>query len=629
MRVVLKCKDFINEIKQFRRHLKCFLLLLIFCISCNGIFAQTSSPPDSMRFYKKMEDYSKRNKFNKFLYRLAFKPIPVPATAKPKKNKRKKNVIDKTLSAFEGKIIRNINIETYDPIGKSISDTINPSSNFLIKAGNKLHIKSQNGTIRNLLLIHQNQPFDSLKVKESERLIRSQSYVHDVVFLYVLTSKNSDSVDIFIRELDNWSITLNVAASTNRSKGNLADKNFMGFGHEFKNSFTWYQTTGKYAYNASYLIPNIRNTHVTATVQYSIDEYKYYTRNFAIDRPFFSPLAKWAGGINYTNRFQKDSLLLSDSVYVNRRFNFSTQDYWVARSWQLFKGNSVNKRTTNLILSERLIRVYYHEKPIEQYDSTNSFSNEIFYLSGLSISQQKYIQDKYIFSYGITEDVPVGFVYGITGGYNIKNNTGRLFGAIRASFGNHHDWGYMSADFEYSTFIHVSRAEQGIFTTGVNYFTNLFEIGKWKFRQFVKPQLTIGINRLPFEIISINDENGIRGFSTPVNAWTRKLALTLQTQSYAPWKFLGFRFGPYLISSFELFGDDDSGFHRSKLYSRFALGVLIKNEYLVFNVLQVSIVFYPVIPGNGTNIFKFNSGSTKDFGFRDFVVGKPSTILFQ
>ena len=59
------------------------------------------------------------------------------------------------------------------------------------------------------------------------------------------------------------------------------------------------------------------------------------------------------------------------------------------------------------------------------------------------------------------------------------------------------------------------------------------------------------------------------------------------------------------------------------------LGLLFKNEYLVLDYFQVSISFYPIIPGNGENVFKINPTSTTDFGFQDFVLGKPSTIVYQ
>jgi hypothetical protein len=59
------------------------------------------------------------------------------------------------------------------------------------------------------------------------------------------------------------------------------------------------------------------------------------------------------------------------------------------------------------------------------------------------------------------------------------------------------------------------------------------------------------------------------------------------------------------------------------------LGVLIKNDNLVMNTFQLSVAFYPVIPGKGNNILKFNSLQTSDFGFRDFEIGKPTTVVFR
>ena len=105
--------------------------------------------------------------------------------------------------------------------------------------------------------------------------------------------------------------------------------------------------------------------------------------------------------------------------------------------------------------------------------------------------------------------------------------------------------------------------------------------------------------------------------------------LTFQTQSYSPWNFIGFRFGPYFICSFGMLGNETSGFKNSKAYSQVGLGVLIKNDNLVINTFQISLSFYPSIPGNGNNVFKINSFETQDFGFRDFEIGKPATIVFQ
>ena len=92
---------------------------------------------------------------------------------------------------------------------------------------------------------------------------------------------------------------------------------------------------------------------------------------------------------------------------------------------------------------------------------------------------------------------------------------------------------------------------------------------------------------------------------------------------------LGFRFGPYLIYSAGILGAQSNGFNNSRIYSQIGIGVLMLNEKLVFNTFQISIAFYPLIPGNGRDVFKVNTFKTSDFGFRDFIIGKPDYIAFQ
>ncbi len=614
------------------------IILILFFISIlinENAFAQKKpAKSDSTNIYKKIELYSSKHKFTKFMYPLFFKPIkvnPIAASSKKKEVKKKahKNIIQNSNIAFEGKIIRHINIQTLDPFGYSITDTSVSSKNYMFKKANKMHIKSLRITIRNLLLIRENQIFDSLLFKESERLVRSRGYVRDVSFSVVSTSKKSDSVDVFIREIDKWSLIPQAILTNSKIMVQLNDNNFLGLGHESKNNFIWYPKIGGTAYNATYIIPNIINSYANTTLHYNTDEFRNFNKSFSIDRPFYSQFTKWAAGVNFSQQFYKDSIYLNDSVFVFQKFKFNSQDYWVGNAIQIFKGNSENNRTTNFISTVRYLKIRYIEKPIEIFDTLHVFSNEDFYFASIGISTRKYVQDKFIFKYGLKEDVAIGKVYSITGGYQIKNNIGRFYLGARASIGNYYSWGYFSSNFEYGTFFRSSHAEQGVFKASINYFTKLFEVGKWKFRQFAKPQITIGINRLPSETITINDGFGIDGFNSVELLGTSKMLFTFQTQSYAPWNLIGFRFGPYLIFSLGMLGNSKTGFKNSRVYSQIGLGVLIINDNLVLNTFKISIAFYPLIPGIGQNVFKMNSFKTADFGFRDFEIGKPSAIEYQ
>jgi len=78
-----------------------------------------------------------------------------------------------------------------------------------------------------------------------------------------------------------------------------------------------------------------------------------------------------------------------------------------------------------------------------------------------------------------------------------------------------------------------------------------------------------------------------------------------------------------------MLGNDPGGFRQSRLYSQFGVGLLIKNDHINYNYFQLSLAFYPTIPGIGNNVFKTNAFSTSDFRLRDFETGKPEIIGYH
>ncbi len=396
------------------------LFVLSFLISDPASAQETPVRTDSTSLYKNIETYSRQSKFKTFVYRLIFKPVTPETKNKAVRKKTYKNLIQKPYGTFEGKIIRNINVVTFDPFGYSVTDTIVANQNFVLKAGNGVHIKTRGLAIRNLLLFHKNQPFNSLLVKESERLIRAQKYVHDVAFSIIATGEDSDSVDVFIRELDRWSITPAGTASNRRMTASITDINFLGSGHEFQNTFSRNFITGVNSFNTDYFIPNIRNTWINAKLHYGFDGNGNFTRGLAVDRPFFSPLAKWAAGVIVLSQFKKDTLDAINPAFVPYSLRFNTQDLWAGKAIRIFKYGRDDELITNLIFTARYLRVRYSEKPLEQNDPFHIYSDEDFYLGGIGITSRNYVQDKYIFKFGIIEDVPVGKVYNLTAGYQVK-----------------------------------------------------------------------------------------------------------------------------------------------------------------------------------------------------------------
>ena len=536
------------------------LICIVYTLN-DSAFGQTiPEPADSNKLYENIETLSEHNKFTKLIYSLVFKPASPVIIQKKGKKKTYYGHVQKPYSAFEGKIIRNIIVETLDPFGYSMTDSIVKKQNLLTKSENSLHIKTREITIRNLLLIRKNQVFDSLLVKESERLVRSREYVVDVSFRVTSPSKNSDSVDIYIRSLDRWSIIPGFGFSGSNVSLELSDNNFMGLGHEFKTGGSWFTNPEAFAYLTNYYVPNIRNTYVNTRLSYAKDKFGNYNKYVAIDRPFFSPFAKWAAGAIMANEFRRDSLLSLDSVYIQQKFNYKTQDFWAGSAVQIFKGLTEQNRTTNFISAARFLRIRYLERPEGNFDVQNKYSDEDFYMTSIGISTRKYVKDKYVFKFGLTEDVPIGKVFSLTAGYQKKNYLGRHYFGARVSTGNYYPWGYMSSNLEYGTFFNNGQSEQGAISAGINYYTSLFEVGKWKFRQFLKPQVVIGINRFSNDSINLNEGYGLDGFKSTELWGSSRIVFTMQTQSYAPWSLIGFSFGPYVNRSIGMLGNNVTRF---------------------------------------------------------------------
>ena len=79
-----------------------FILLLV-SVFINALVSaqETTVKKDSTHIYKDIETYSKRNKFNTFMYKLIFKPITI-ISKKGVKKKAYKKLIQKPYSHFSG-----------------------------------------------------------------------------------------------------------------------------------------------------------------------------------------------------------------------------------------------------------------------------------------------------------------------------------------------------------------------------------------------------------------------------------------------------------------------------------------------------------------------------------------------
>lgn len=623
------------QINRFRALWAIFFFILLIPLA----YSQVDEVRDSMvtekistekdsQFEESLERYRDKSKFNRLIHRLFVKK---PGTPKAYTTSDRFGETHENFSEFEGKVIRDIQIETYDPFGYSLSDSTLRPDNFLEKAGNFLHIKTKEFVIKNYLLPERNQTIDSLKILESERLIRSQKFIRRVKITPIAVG--NDSVDLEVKTLDSWSTIPNLTYSGSRLGFRLRDRNFLGFGHDFDNRYRQNFETGRNTFQTRYSIPNIQRSFIGFNIGYYSNEENDFSKSVSLERKFFSPLARWAGGVYIGQRAYQDSIPNQEGILA-QNFKFNLQDYWGAVSFQLFKKeNSMAERVNNLILSARYFQVNYVKKPVPELDPSRFYSNEDFYLMGIGISRRGFVQDRYIQNYDIVEDIPIGLSYGLTAGIQNKNKKNRFYLSGGFKMGNYYRVGFFGFETQYGGFFGEDRAEQVVFSFDTHYFTRLMSWGRWKFRNFISTELVIGNNRMGSRgdrlTLNEHDPSGIPGFYSRDVIGTKKWLTNIQIQSYSPYEFLGFRFSPFLNSSLGLISNKGEKLFNGKLYAKIGLGVLFTNDYLVFSNFQLSIAWYNTIPGSGDNIIQTNTFDNRDYELMDFEFGKPELIRYN
>ena len=592
------------------------------CLQVNAQNQDTVAKPNTL---ESIENYSKKNKFFNSLHKLVFK-AKKNSTVNPYKQERNE---ENDLKEFEGKIIRKINIETYDPFGYSLTDTTKFPKTKFENSANWLHVKSKKFTIRNMLLFKKDKPLTISEIKESKRLVRSQRFVRQIEIIPVQLQNNPDSVDIDIKVLDSWSLYPTGTFSSTGGSIRLIERNFAGLGHYFSNQYSTNLKDNKHALRSQYQVNNIANTFINAGAIYQIDFKKNYQKTLYVNRQFYSPLTKYAGGATITQFYYKDSIPDRLDKFKLIGIKYNLYDVWAGRAFRINKKNP--KTITNLVTALTYNVIDYKENPSKEFDPEGLYSSSKIVLGSLAITSNEYKQTRFLFNNGIIEDIAVGKIFSVTGGLQWKNNIQRPYLGAKFALGKYHKEHFYGIITEWGSYFNKSKQEQTVFRADALYFSKAYEYKEWKIRQFVNAQIVYGSHRLDYakDRINLNGKYGIDGFDSYSLRGTKKILLTLQTQTYAPGQFLGFRFSPYLSGAFGWIGDKNQRFVTNNLYSKIAAGIMINNDYIIFQNIQLSFAYYPTIPGTGRNIIRTNNIRNDALDLMYFNDLKPATVPFQ
>lgn len=580
---------------------------------------------DSVAIYKKLHDYSQKHKVARWIYEGIF-VAPSADEDEPGPSKEPMKRVD-PFRKFKGKVIRRIEVYVSDPFGYSVDDTARSPTSRLQRIGNGLHRKTRPRVIRSLLLMQPMERVDPLKFTESERLLRASPVVNAARIVVRRVKAASDSVDVQVFVLDKWSIDVVGQVSASDVSATLRDRNFLGYGQRLEQAAGFTLGAEQPDLNGQYVVYNIGRSYIGTSVFYSTSAAQDQV-GLQARRDFYSPLTKWAGGVAMAHTWTHNTTTDSSGVEVALpRVQPVNIDTWIGRGFPLNYDTSLASRLSRIIVGLRYAQTRFARRPPFEVDSLLANSNRSLFLVGAGISQQQFYKDRYLFRFGLTEDVPEGLLARVNVGLRKRElvRTEPYIGVEVTRGRNYAAFGYLTATVAYGTYFQQRRATDGALRLDVDYFTDVLQFGKWHLRQFVKLRSTLGFNKSPEQRLTLNGEQ-LYGFSSEVVSGTRKTLLGFQTVLYAPFSLLGFRFAPIALFGLGTVDEEHDPWFGNPIYPAFAIGLLVRNEYLLVKTFEVSIGFYPDVPGSSNATTVFNPITSFNLGARGYAFSQPEEV---
>ena len=188
--------------------------------------------------------------------------------------------------------------------------------------------------------------------------------------------------------------------------------------------------------------------------------------------------------------------------------------------------------------------------------------------------------------------------------------------------------GYVYAQLLLESYFRSGRSEQGIIRPTVHYISDLTKWGRFRIRNFLNLEFTRGVNRFQNEFLTINREDGIRGFRSDFVMGNQRLNINYELVAFSPADIVGFRIAPYFFYDGAVLAQNNDGLYKGKYYHGLGLGVRLHNDNLTFNTLELRLGFYPNSPTDVSGL-GFSVSEQFQTRFNDFNVTAPDVTPFR
>lgn len=541
----------------------------------------------------------------------------------------------KTLLPYEGKIIRHIKTEQLG-FERGISDSSNNIIYFGTRMLNAVHVKSRDKTILRNVYLKEGEPFNPYLAADNERFFRTIGFIQDSRILVDSFSAGKDSVDITIVTKDLFAYSPSIGGlGPSRQQFGLTNINFSGTGQRL--SFAMLHDTRRdpgFGFEAGYAYNNIGGSFVNGALNFGKISNNIYDRredeeSFLLDftRPLVSQYKRFAGGLSIgkarsLNRYPN---FYGGDFY---RYEYGMVDAWGGYNLGARKYLNDHVLHVKKFVAMRYFNYHFFETPyqVEATKYDQRFNSRQGILASLTLFRQYYYKTRYIYGFGITEDVPAGFNISLTAGWYKQLDLSRPYAGVdlyRYWISNKSDIAGMFV--RSGAFLHNGSLEDVGIIAGASIFSRIMHIGNARVRQYFRGSYSSIVNRVALNPLRINNSLGIRNFDSDLASGNTRLALRSETFIFLEQKYFGFRLAPFAAGDLTWLSNSKTGTDEYGLFAGLGGGIRVRNENLEFGTFELRGIFLPRrLPGD--NRFKISLAVNLQFRYNSSYVSKPDIV---
>jgi len=529
-------------------------------------------------------------------------------------------------SPYANKLIEEVRIVRLKVFGQSVYDTLVIPSTIAERFGNSLHLTTSRKVIENNLLFKEGDSVRPVDFSETEELLRTLPYIEDVNIM-LETLLDTNKVRAIVVTKDNWTLAFSFSSSSlDKGEYSISESNFagVGFGAE---ATAYYDKShpDKWGKRGEFKFSNIRGSFITANLwmREGLGYNSYYTN---LSRDFYASKTKLAGGVTY---FVSKEPYTAFKTNLTFPIDYNLLDWWVGHSFRVSKKSSLDA-PYNLTLAFKHRNIDFNS--IVEVDSVNPYLHSTNqWLVSVGLTNQSLYQSNLIYSFGSTEDIPIGFKIQFSSGIEENKFRTRILINGEMSAAEITPIGYLYLSFRTGGYLAEGyRLEQGVINIRSKYITNLFSLKRTDIRQLIQYDYTRGISRFggEREYIALKDNYGVRGLSSNSLTGETRIMLNLETNVFTPLYLYGFRFAYFLFCDLGIIGPANELVYTNPIYSGFGFGIRFKNESLIFPAFVVRLGYYPRIPDNADVAYWLISTERRR-RFENFRIKEPYILPYE